>query len=223
MTSLAPSLARCREEANRLAPLRSKASDGWLGDAAHAARASDHNPGARDLVHALDLTYDREHFDVHAYLERLRVGQDRRVKYLISNRRIAGASTKGGWRWQIYTGANPHEAHGHISIWSTVAAETDTRPWWPKTTTPEPTTPKEAMARVPNAVSAVRSHTGGVWVLARDGAVYAFGDAVYIDGYNAHPEWGGAVREFISIERNDAGGYDTIADDGAIYSFNPTG
>lgn len=85
-----------------------------------------------------------------------------------------------------------------------------------------PVTPQEAKMQVPNAVDACRSHNGGVWVLARDGAVYAFGGAAYLDAYNAHPEWGGNVRTFLSIERNDAGGYDTLADDGALYSFKPS-
>ncbi len=137
--SLAPSLTRCREEANRLAPLRSKASDGTVGDAAHSARTSDHNPDARGIVHALDLTHDPAHFDVHAYVDRLRRAKDERVKYLISNGRIAGPGSRGGgWEWKPYTGANDHRKHAHISIWSTVAAETATWPWWPPATPPKP-------------------------------------------------------------------------------------
>lgn len=81
--------------------------------------------------------------------------------------------------------------------------------------------PQEAMMRVPNAVSAIRSPNGGVWVLSRDGAVYAFGGAPYLDAYNTHPEWGGNVREFVAIVANDRGGYDLLADDGALYSFGP--
>lgn len=133
---LSPSLARAREEANRIAPHRSKRSDGTIGDPAHAARASDHNPGARNRVHALDLTHDPANgWDVGERFEQLRRNQDRRVKYLIFDRRIASAER--GWGWRPYTGSNPHTTHGHISIWSTVAAETDTRPWW-RTTEPPP-------------------------------------------------------------------------------------
>jgi hypothetical protein len=137
---LAPSLVAARAEANRIAPRRGKASDGWIGDPAHAARNSDHNPGARNLVHALDLTHDPPGgFDAHAHAERLRVAQDRRVKYLISRGRIAGpGASGGGWHWRRYTGPNPHDRHVHISIHSTVAAETDTRPWWPVVDTPFP-------------------------------------------------------------------------------------
>lgn len=137
---VAPSIRAMFTEANAIAPNRSKASDGTIGDAAHAARDSDHNPGARNLVHAGDLTHDPVGgFDAHAYLERLRRQQDRRVKYLISRGRIAGPGTShGGWEWHAYTGTNRHDKHGHVSIWSTVAAETDTRPWWPDTL-PQPT------------------------------------------------------------------------------------
>jgi hypothetical protein len=139
---LAPSLAACIAEANRIAPARSKVSDGTIGDAAHAARTSDHNVGARNRVHAIDLTFDPQHFDAHAYAERLRVSQDRRVKYLISRRRIAGPGTAaGGWEWHPYTGTNAHDHHAHISIHATVAAETDTRPWWPPADRPFPPNP----------------------------------------------------------------------------------
>lgn len=137
---LAPSLAACRDEANRIAPNRSKVSDGTIGDAAHSARTSDHNPGARDRVHALDLTHDPAGgFDAHTHAERLRAAQDRRVKYLISNGRWAGPGAPGGgWHWRPYLGSNPHMRHIHISIHSTVAAETDTRPWWPLADKPFP-------------------------------------------------------------------------------------
>lgn len=140
---LAPSLVRCREEANRIAPARSKASDGTIGDAAHQSRTSDHNVGARNRVHALDLTHDPAGgFDAHAHAERLRQAQDKRVKYIISRSRICGpGSSGGGWAWKPYTGTNPHDKHAHISIHSTVAAETDTRPWWPAADKPFPPQP----------------------------------------------------------------------------------
>ncbi|HKV33547.1 MAG TPA: hypothetical protein VJP89_04485, partial [Pyrinomonadaceae bacterium] len=57
---VAKSLLRLREQINELAPNRSKASDGTIGDAAHASRKSDHNPWVKDgsigVVTAMDIT-----------------------------------------------------------------------------------------------------------------------------------------------------------------------
>ena len=138
---LAPSLVAMEAEADRLAPKRSTASDGSIGDAAHAARKSDHNPqeaGAVDWVDALDITHDPARgMDIHARLRdvarRVQRGEERRVDYLISNGQIF--SLKGGaWAWRPYGGSNPHRAHGHVSIKDT--GRTDTSPWF--TTTPPP-------------------------------------------------------------------------------------
>lgn len=165
---LAPSLTRCREEANRIAPLRSKVSDGTIGDPRHAARVSAHNPGARDRVHALDLTHDPAGgFDVHARVETLRRNQDRRLRLLISNGRIASADK--GWTWRPYTGTNPHTKHAHIEILSTVAAETDTRPWWPTVAPPAPPERKNVMVR--NYLASLVAPNGGTWHLATDGGI----------------------------------------------------
>ena len=45
---LARSLETLRAQINRIAPNRSKVSDGTIGDAKHASRSSDHNPWAKD-------------------------------------------------------------------------------------------------------------------------------------------------------------------------------
>lgn len=115
MIRLAWSLVTLRNEANALAPKRSKASDGWLGDAAHQSRASRHNPNAEGVVTALDLTHDpRGGFDAHAAAERLRRDPHPELAYLISRGRFAGRST--GWRWHVYTGSNQHNAHIHVAV-----------------------------------------------------------------------------------------------------------
>ena len=58
---VAQSLIRLRDQINLAAPTRSKASDGTIGDAAHATRDSDHNPwvkeGALGIVTAMDITH----------------------------------------------------------------------------------------------------------------------------------------------------------------------
>ena len=58
MAMLVPAAITLREQINRRFPKRDKASDGWIGDAKHAQRASDHNPDADGWVHALDIDDD---------------------------------------------------------------------------------------------------------------------------------------------------------------------
>jgi hypothetical protein len=58
----AKALFRLRDQINATFPGRNKASDGLIGDAAHATRASDHNPWVIDngvgVVTAIDITHD---------------------------------------------------------------------------------------------------------------------------------------------------------------------
>jgi len=112
---LANSLVRLRDQVNAAYPNRSKASDGTIGDAAHASGASDHNPNGAGVVCAMDITNSPQTgFDVHALADRLRVNRHPDLKYIISNRRIAGAWT--GWAWAPYNGSNPHSSHAHFSV-----------------------------------------------------------------------------------------------------------
>lgn len=112
---LANSLVRLRDQINAAYPNRAKASDGTIGDAAHAAGASDHNPNAAGVVCAMDITNSPQTgFDVHALADRLRVNRHPDLKYIISNGRIAGAWT--GWAWAPYNGSNRHDKHAHFSV-----------------------------------------------------------------------------------------------------------
>jgi hypothetical protein len=112
---LAYSLDQLRAQINAAYPNRSKASDGTIGDAAHASRASDHNPNALGVVCAIDITNDPANgLDIHAVAERIRTNRHPNLKYIISNRRIAGAWTS--WNWATYSGSNPHEKHVHFSV-----------------------------------------------------------------------------------------------------------
>lgn len=129
---LAKSLETLRKQINEAAPGRSKASDGTVGDAAHATRASDHNPWVKDggvgVVTALDVTHDpRSGVDCAAIAEALRLSDDWRVKYVIWNRRIWTPAKSADWR--AYTGVNPHDKHIHVSVSSTKALYDDVRPW----------------------------------------------------------------------------------------------
>jgi len=110
----ARSISKLRDQVNARWPKRSRKSDGIIGDLAHSRRASDHNP-VRGVVHAIDLTHSpATGLDVHALADRMLASRDPRIKYLISNRRIGSAKT--GWRWNRYSGSNPHSGHLHVSV-----------------------------------------------------------------------------------------------------------
>ena len=99
---LAPSLAALRSEVDARWPNRDKASDGWIGDPAHSARVSDHNPDWSStppgVVRALDIDIDG--IDVRRLLTEL-VG-DPRVWYVIYDRKIY--SRTHDWAALAYTG-----------------------------------------------------------------------------------------------------------------------
>lgn len=138
---VAASLLALRDEIDRRSPDRSKASDGTIGNAAHAARSSDHNPWVKDgdtgVVTAADFTNDPAHgFDSSDFAdwlrERCRDGDETRVKYVISDRRIASAALKPGhkhWDWRAYDGPNAHLHHVHVSVRSDRAHYDNTSPW----------------------------------------------------------------------------------------------
>lgn len=113
---LAPALVSLRAQINKRWPDRDKGSDGWIGDASHQARKSDHNPdyASGGIVRALDVDKDGINVDtlVSAAIN------DSRTAYVIWNHRI----WIRGYGWQRYTGSNPHTAHVHISIRHTSAA-----------------------------------------------------------------------------------------------------
>lgn len=122
---IAPAAQSILDQATALWPNRNRASDGTIGDPSHAARASDHNPDSRGIVHAADLTHDPANgVDCNTLAEHIK--DDPRVKYVIWNRRIWNPSISRTWR--PYTGSNPHDHHMHVSV--TDAGENDTRPWF---------------------------------------------------------------------------------------------
>jgi hypothetical protein len=121
---VAAALLKLRDQVNAKFPGRSKASDGTIGDLAHCPGSSDHCPNITDggvgVVTAMDITHDPAHgLDAGAVAETLRLSQDPRIKYIISNGRIANFQALDGkppFAWRPYTGANPHTKHFHISV-----------------------------------------------------------------------------------------------------------
>jgi hypothetical protein len=141
---LVPCLVTLRSEFNALAPDRDKASDGSIGDVAHAQSSSDHNPDETgntptedadsiNEVHAIDVDKDLRRAGwtmqkaVEIIVVRHRQGRDDRLQNVIYNRVIWSRSW--GWTARRYTGANAHTQHAHFSARYTTAQERDTRPW----------------------------------------------------------------------------------------------
>lgn len=122
---MARSLDVLLAEVNTSAPGRSKASDGGIGDAAHATRTSDHNPWVKvngvGVVRARDVTHDPAGgLDAAALADHLAglLGKHPALGtggYVIFNGRIISTSRLDeGWR--PYTGLNAHRQHVHISV-----------------------------------------------------------------------------------------------------------
>jgi hypothetical protein len=126
---LANSLDQYRTQINWSAPSRSKVSDGTIGDLAHQGTVSDHNPrlipglGPIPVVTAIDITNDPKNgLDFNRVAEALRLSRDTRIKYVIWNRRQF-SSTVSPWVWRPYSGDNPHDKHGHLSVMSNTSAD----------------------------------------------------------------------------------------------------
>ena len=118
-----------REQFDDTFPDRDRTSDGWIGDARHAARPSDHNPLApTEVVRAVDV--DRDVCgkakpdlmpDIADQIRLCAKAGDKRIAYVIFAGRIA--SPKKNWAWRPYDGANQHNHHCHISF--TTKGDTD--------------------------------------------------------------------------------------------------
>jgi hypothetical protein len=141
---LVPCLGCLRAELNLIAPNRDKTTDGTIGDSAHQSNISDHNDDeigrvpirdadSKHEVHALDLDTDlREpnltmEMVVQHVLARCRSGLEKRLRYIIYNRRIWEASN--GWRQRKYDGSSPHTEHAHFSASYETKHEASTASW----------------------------------------------------------------------------------------------
>lgn len=121
---LAPSLVVLRYELNARWPNRDRSSDGAIGDAAHAASASDHNPNSEGAVCAYDIDTDLDGTDdsndpeMDALVEFIRTHPHPTLKYVIYRGRIFRSYPKPGiapFEWSAYT-KDPHISHPHVSV-----------------------------------------------------------------------------------------------------------
>lgn len=118
---LAPSLISFINSVDEQFPNRDKSSDGSIGDAAHAARQSDHNPCwdctgyLHGIVRAIDVDIDGREpgRDLRTEILNAAIGHPA-VWYVISNGKIY--SRTYDWRENTYNGTNGHFHHVHISI-----------------------------------------------------------------------------------------------------------
>lgn len=129
---------KLRDQINKRWPKRDKRSDGWIGDRAHAARISDHNPDRKGIVRAIDI-------DENLGIGVLRNGRQARIladqlldyaasglpgadrlKYVVYENRIASGTYRSVW-WKWRPGSWGHTAHIHVSF--TSEADTDDRVW----------------------------------------------------------------------------------------------
>jgi len=141
---LIPCLVQLFDEFDFIAPSRDHASDGDIGNTAHQAEVSDHNDDEvgkvpihdadhQHEIHAIDVDNNLRESDltmekvVQFLLGRCRSGAEKRLRYIIYNRRIWSASS--GWVQKTYTGASPHTEHAHFSASYTTALEASTASW----------------------------------------------------------------------------------------------
>jgi len=149
---LTKALTSLRSGFNTAFPTRDKSSDGWIGDTAHQAEVSGHNPddtagvaaeySDADLiaeVRAIDVDKDLNVPGVTMYDVIRRIlatpADVARLRYIIfcppSGPLGAGVPTiwsrNTGWKPVKYVGSNPHDKHAHFS--GDPNTDDDARPW----------------------------------------------------------------------------------------------
>jgi hypothetical protein len=189
---------------NKRWPKRDKASDGTIGDAAHATRVSDHNPwmvvAGVGVVRARDI--DKDGIDAAWLAEQLRklgAAGDPRLTgggYVIFNRRITSPDFS---HWNEYTGSNPHTGHVHVSF-SRNRAGFDSAAGWPFLAggaKPAPARPVKRPSGARPNIQRGSTHPNYIKDIQRRLKTYypAYARHLVIDGVFG-PKTEAAVREF---------------------------
>ena len=126
MAKLAKTLRILRDDnINIKWPQRPRAMDGWIGDAAHQQRDSDHNPNRRDTVDAIDVdTAQTGPTPIHVPTVIAAIIMHPSTHYVIYYERIMDADDK--FMPHRYTGTNLHKKHIHDSVRQSGLAENST-------------------------------------------------------------------------------------------------
>lgn len=123
------SLGRLKSDFNTTFPNKDKSSDGTIGDTAHQAETSGHNPddtsGSKSESTDADNIAEVRAIDVDNDLHATANMQDvinrmlqtpndlKRLTYIIYNHQIW--RKKNGWKKETYNGSSPHTEHAHFS------------------------------------------------------------------------------------------------------------
>lgn len=130
-----PALATLTREINERWPDRDRTSDGWIGDAAHQATNSQHNPDPDGSVDAIDIDVD----GINVQMVLNAAIKHEATQNVIYNRRITSRSYSGGLgTWHPYNGKNPHDKHIHVD--TRESRENSTKSWLPPIRVEQPTT-----------------------------------------------------------------------------------
>jgi hypothetical protein len=88
-----------------------------IGDESHSSKASDHNPDPDGSVDAIDVMIAKAFGkdDAEWLFDSLTKGKDKRLAYVIYNKRIVSSSLVP-WSVRAYSGKDPHTDHVHVSI-----------------------------------------------------------------------------------------------------------
>jgi hypothetical protein len=149
---LTAALTSLRSGFNTAFPARDKTTDGWIGDAAHQAETSGHNPDdtagvsaeyqdadTKQEVRAVDVDKDLNHPGVTMYDVIRRIlatpADVARLRYIIFCPPLGpfGAnvptiwSRNSGWSPRTYSGSSRHDEHAHFS--GDPDTDEDSRPW----------------------------------------------------------------------------------------------